>query len=166
MRKINIGVSKMNTKELILNQFEASYNRDTWFVSLKTAVEGIGSYQASYKNENSTHSIMEIVHHLYFYNLLELNRFKGIADHVSIKDNKTTFSNAGEMSWEQLLNKLFNTMKDWLDEMKRCDEEYIERYIESLTYINLHNAYHIGQILQIRKSYGMWDENKGVNYTV
>ncbi|WP_208589611.1 DinB family protein [Gracilibacillus suaedae] len=156
----------MNTKEFILNQFEACYNRDTWFVSLKTALEGVSSYQASYKSENSTHSIMEIVHHVYFYNLLELNRFKDIAEDVSVKDNKTTFSVASEMSWELLVNKLFTIMKDWIDELKRCDEEYIERHSQSLTYINLHIAYHIGQILQIRKSRGIWDENKGINYTV
>ncbi|QGH32878.1 DinB family protein [Gracilibacillus salitolerans] len=156
----------MNTKELILNQFEACYNRDTWFVSLKTALDGVSAEQASYKSESSTHSIMEIAHHLYFYNLLELNRFKDIADNVSVKDNKTTFTDAREMSWELLVNKLFTTMKDWIYEMKRCDEEYIKRYSESLTYINLHNAYHIGQILQIRKNQGIWNENKGINYTI
>ncbi|MGP4040145.1 DinB family protein [Gracilibacillus sp. D59] len=155
----------MTTKELILKQFQACHNRDTWFVSLKTALKGISAEQASYKSEDSTHSIIEIVHHLYFYNLLELNRFKEIPDHVSVTDNKTTFQNPKEMNWDSLVYKIFTAMADWEDEISRCDQEYLEKYLESLTYINLHNAYHIGQILQIRKSLGIWEGNNGINYT-
>ncbi|SFL91615.1 hypothetical protein SAMN04487943_10580 [Gracilibacillus orientalis] len=155
----------MNKKELILKQFEACHNKDTWFVSLKTAIEGVSSEQASYKSESATHSISEIVHHLYFYNLLELNRFKEIPDDVSVADNNATFRNAKEVSWKSLVSEILTTMEDWEYEIKCCDQDYLEKYSESLSYINLHNAYHIGQILQIRKLIGMWDSNNGINYT-
>lgn len=155
----------MKTNELILKQFRACHNTNTWFVSLKTALEGLSSEQVSNKSENSTNSILEIVNHLYFYNKLELNRFKKLPDNVSVSDNKTTFSNWQETSWEILVEQLLKTMTDWENEIESCDKEHLEKFIESLTYINLHNAYHIGQILHIRKSLGLWDESQGINYT-
>ncbi|MGN8647290.1 DinB family protein [Gracilibacillus sp. HCP3S3_G5_1] len=156
----------MNNKQFILNQFVACYNRDTWFVSLKTALDGITSEQASYKMENTVHSISEIVHHLYFYNLLELNRFREIPDLVSVTDNKKTFTDSEEIGWELLVEKIFTTFREWKREIEYCEEDYVEKFLESLYYINLHNAYHIGQIVQVRKNLGIWDENKGINYTI
>lgn len=148
-----------------MKQFRACHNQNTWFVSLNTALEGLSSEQASYKSISSTNSIFEIVNHLYFYNLLELNRFKGISENVSVSDNKTTFSNLQETSWELLVEQILNTMKDWENVIESCDNEHLEKSSETLTYINLHNAYHIGQILLIRKSRVIWDGSKGIHYT-
>ncbi|QDP41399.1 DinB family protein [Radiobacillus deserti] len=155
----------MNTKELILQQFKACHNTNTWFVSLKTALEGLNYEQVSNKSENSTNTILEIVNHLYFYNQLELNRFKNLPDNSSVEDNNDTFNNVQETSWEILVEQLLKTMTHWENEIESCAEKNLEKSIDSLTYINLHNAYHIGQILHIRKSLGLWDENKGIHYT-
>ncbi|MDL4842424.1 DinB family protein [Aquibacillus rhizosphaerae] len=155
----------MNTNELILEQFRACHSKNTWFVSLKTALGGLSSKQASNKCENSTNSIREIVEHLNFYNQLELTRFKSLPDNVSVLDNNDTFNHSQETSWDVLVEELLNTMGEWENEIGSCDEKYIEKFIESLTYINLHNAYHIGQIIYIRKSLGLWDKSQGINYT-
>ncbi|RKL64693.1 hypothetical protein CR203_24945 [Salipaludibacillus neizhouensis] len=155
----------MNIKELLLNQFRACHYRDTWFVSLNTALEGLSSEQASCKSKDSTNSILEIVNHLYFYNQLELNRFKGIANNVNVSDNKVTFSDLQKTSWTILVEQIFKTMTDWENVIESSDEAHLKKCSENLTYINLHNAYHIGQILYIRKSRGIWDGSGGINYT-
>ncbi|SHM43977.1 DinB family protein [Gracilibacillus kekensis] len=155
----------MNIKELILKQFQACHHTDTWFVSLHTALMGLNSQQAKAKTQSSTNSIFEIAHHLYFYNQLELQRFKGIDNKHNITDNRTTFHNEQELSWNRLVSELLQTMKEWEAEIERSNSESIEQFYENLTYINLHNAYHIGQIVHIRKLHGNWDEQAGVNYT-
>ncbi|WP_277679266.1 hypothetical protein [Gracilibacillus dipsosauri] len=33
-------------------------------------------------------------------------------------------------------------MTEWEEEIENSEEERLEQYLESLTYINLHNAYH------------------------
>ncbi|UOQ46709.1 DinB family protein [Gracilibacillus caseinilyticus] len=156
----------MNRKEVILNQFKACHNTDTWFVSLQTALKGLPAEQAYNYSAISVHSIFEIVNHLCFYNNLELNRFKGVQDNVQISDNETTFKPLTEKSWELLVEELFQTLERWQSAIEQSDEECIEKNAESLTYINLHNAYHIGQIVFIRKSLGTWNDSQGVHYNV
>jgi hypothetical protein len=36
-------------------------------------------------------------------------------------------------------------------------------WFEVLSQIALHNAYHIGQIVHLRKQHGIWDSNQGVS---
>ncbi|WP_058308180.1 DinB family protein [Gracilibacillus massiliensis] len=155
----------MNTKDLILKQFQACHRTDTWFVSLQTALEGLNRQQAKAKDQSATNSIFEIAHHLYFYNRIELQRFKGINNEHNITDNRTTFHNEQELSWDRLVSELLQTMKEWEAEIEHSNSESIEQFYENLTYINLHNAYHIGQIVHIRKHHHNWDEKVGVNYT-
>ncbi|UOQ86713.1 DinB family protein [Gracilibacillus salinarum] len=157
---------EINSKEVILDQFKACYNTDTWFVSLQTALQGLSAEQACDYSNISVHSIFEIVNHLSFYNELEFNRFKGLEDNVQISGNKMTFEPLPEKSWELLVEELFQTMERWQSAIEQSDEKYIEKNAESLTYINLHNAYHIGQIVFIRKSLGRWNESQGFDYNV
>ncbi len=57
-------------------------------------------------------------------------------------------------------------MTEWEEEIENSEEERLIRSCESLTYINLHNAYHIGQIVHIRKDGQFWDKGQGVDYTI
>lgn len=58
-------------------------------------------------------------------------------------------------------------MTEWEEEIQNSEEERLKRSCESLTYINLHNAYHIGQIVHIRKDGQFWDKGgQGVDYTI
>ncbi|QXE02410.1 hypothetical protein [Terribacillus sp. DMT04] len=48
-------------KPYILDQLEASYNKTTWFVPLKIAIEGLSAEQAAWIQAEETNSIHDII---------------------------------------------------------------------------------------------------------
>ena len=94
----------MTTKELLLEQFGASYDENGWFVALKNALQNLTAEQAIWKPENTDNSIWEILAHLNYYNNAYLERFKGNDFVYNISTNDETFSsaeNASEEAWRQ-----------------------------------------------------------------
>lgn len=152
----------MSIKELIIHQFEACYHKDTWYVSMHTAVKNLNAKDAVAKSASDNHSIFELVSHLYFFNKLELNRFKGIPDTIKIQSSKDSFQTNDD--WEQLVSKMMQLFSEWITEVENSKEQRIIDNLESFQYMNLHNAYHIGQIVHIRKELGLWDSTHGVHY--
>ena len=56
----------MTTKETLLEQFTACYDKNGWFVALKNAVKDLTADEANWKTENLDNSIWEILSHLNF----------------------------------------------------------------------------------------------------
>jgi hypothetical protein len=86
-------------------------------------------------------------------------------------DNDTTFR-SDESDWQQTLAKLDSVMLEWRNELAAMDDarlsehvnaEYQEPFWKPLAHQNIHNAYHIGQILLLRKLQGSWNPEKGVS---
>ncbi|WP_137790191.1 DinB family protein [Bacillus sp. E(2018)] len=161
----------MNQKTILLSQMAANHNEPNWFVPIERALEGLTLEQASEKSGNSN-SILEIVNHLIFWNERYLERFKGNSPDRKIKSNDETFENENNRDWETAKNQLFSVLKDWTAALKEADESIFEisahedrhdPWYSVLANINIHNAYHIGQIIEIRKSKGNWDSSKGVH---
>ena len=46
--------------------------------------------------------------------------------------------------------------------METADESKLKEEAQRLTRISTHNAYHIGQIIFVRKEQGSWDPKNGV----
>ena len=53
-------------------------------------------------------------------------------------------------------------MTDWEKAVEAADEKKIEAAASTIAHIGTHNAYHIGQIIVIRRLQGSWDPAKGV----
>ena len=47
--------------------------------------------------------------------------------------------------------------------VETADEEKLKESAQLFTHISTHNAYHIGQIIYVRKEQGSWDPKNGVN---
>ncbi|MFD6441736.1 DinB family protein [Peribacillus sp. NPDC060186] len=117
-----------------------------------------------------------MVNHLIFWNERYLNRFKGLPLSQEEVNNNATFDstnpNETNEEWQSVVLQLLRVMSDWADAFKDCDEEkfHSAAYKESdapwssvIANINIHNAYHIGQIVEIRKAQGVWDSKNGFN---
>lgn len=153
----------MNTKDVFLSQLSACHNQNTWFVSLNNAINGLTAETASWKSHETVNSIWEIINHLSYYNQRYLNRFKGIPITKGVDTNDITFENVDGLSWEQTVELIDNILSEWSISIKECGEEKLQRWSSDLTHLTLHNAYHIGQIVQIRKQNEMWDPKQGVH---
>jgi uncharacterized damage-inducible protein DinB len=155
----------------LLEQFTACYDENNWFVSLKSALSGVTAEQASWKPANVDNSIWESVNHLIFWNETYLRRYRGELNEPQDIENKATFRSS-ETDWQATLSKLDAVMQEWREKLKTIDDEKLESPVNAqyqapwrvpLAHQNIHNAYHIGQILLLRKLQGSWNPEKGVS---
>ena len=161
-------------KSLLLSQFAACHDCEGWFVPLHKALDGVTAEQATWKENESTNSIWEIVNHLTFWNDRYLKRFRDLPTSEEQTDNDATFAGpedlANELDWLSTVVKLLATRSDWRISIRQCDETKLyspvrrsskDPWMDVIAHINIHNAYHLGQIVQIRKTQGSWNPNKG-----
>jgi hypothetical protein len=130
--------------------------------------------KALWKEGNLDHSIWEIVIHLHYWNRRWIQRyFEGV-----VEDSKETIdatfrgSGAGEEEWQTIKTDLLQVFSEWkhaletIDETKlneKVSDEYEAPWSVPIANMNIHNAYHIGQIVLIRKLQGSWNSNQGVS---
>jgi uncharacterized damage-inducible protein DinB len=162
----------MQQKNILLEQLSACHNQNGWFVSLKSALNGLTEDYADWKSSEDSNSIRENVNHLLFWNERYLGRFNGIPEVEMVGNNDTTFRNQEELSWSGTVEKLNRIFEEWAAAIRECDESKFisptttqndSPWSTTLSHITIHNAYHIGQIVQIRKLQGSWDSKQGVH---
>jgi uncharacterized damage-inducible protein DinB len=166
---------EMTSKELLLEQFTVSYDRNGWFVALKNALVNLTAEQAAWKPEGADNSIWEILAHLNYYNRAYLERFKGVDYQYTKSSNDETFAggeNDSEEAWQAEVAEFGVIMDGWREQLEAAPEEkFAELYQPKnesawgsyITQINMHNAHHGGQIVILRKLQGSWDSAKGVS---
>ena len=161
----------MSAKEVLLEQFTACYDEDGWHVSLRKALDGVTAEQAGWKPEGADHSIWELVNHTIFWNERWLKRYRGEINQPQDIENTGTFL-SGESDWQATLDHLWAVMDEWRSKLNEISAEKLEEQVNDewqvpwrspLAHQNIHNAYHIGQIVLLRKLQGSWDSSKGVS---
>lgn len=166
----------MNSKQILVEQMQACHNNQTgWFVTSNTAISGLTAEQAAWRDGSSNNSIRQIVNHLIFWNKRYLNRFKEIPNPEFKGDNDDTFESGDltDAGWKKTVEDLDAVMQEWVEALKTADEKKLEgtkdenspedTWSATIAQITVHNAYHIGQIVNLRKQHGSWDKSNGVN---
>lgn len=140
--------------------FSTSYNTTEWFVSFKQAVKGLTHQQAT--QQMAGQSIFGIVAHLTYWNERYLNKMKGLPQSSPmIKENEQTFLQHSDKTWEQLLQKAEEVFEGWIKHLESLTEKDAEHF-GPIANTAMHNAYHIGQIVTLRKLQGSWNSEDGV----
>ncbi|MFB4212755.1 DinB family protein [Shouchella sp. JSM 1781072] len=153
----------MSTREFILIQLGVIHDQQGWFVPLNHAVKDITPEQAAWTSSDQSNSIWGIVEHLIFYNERYLDRFQKISVHREPVDSiADTFNISNQRSWPEAAAYLNELMLKWRDAVKEAKPEDFTEAMTDLTHLTLHNAYHIGQIVSIRKQQGSWRTDLGV----
>lgn len=158
-------------KELLVAQIAACTNQENWFVPFEKSVQNLTAEQAAWNNVDGSNSIWSIVYHLTFWNERYLKRFKGEALTDAVEDNNETFNVSDvqitEENWNSEVNRLMHCLKNWQEAILHADEAKLDSRVveeneyvwwQSISDIALHNAYHIGQIVDIRKRQGSWNQ--------
>jgi uncharacterized damage-inducible protein DinB len=164
----------MTKKDIIMEQMKACFEEESWFVTIKKALEGITSEQAEWKPEGGN-SIREILNHLIFWNQRYLHRYKHIPV-AKFDDNDYTFTNESTGQniddWKDTISKLYEVYSEWINILEEADDTRLEgeafpgygsTWYVVLLNITIHNAYHIGQIVTLRKQQGSWNPAQGVS---
>jgi uncharacterized damage-inducible protein DinB len=149
-------------KSILSEQLRSTHNKAEWFVPANTAVEGLSAEQASWTDGKGNHSVGQLVNHLIFWDRRELQKFKGEPQDKFSGNNDETFNNFNAKQWSAAVKQLDEVMSDWEKAVESADETKLKDWYSDVAHIGSHNAYHIGQIVFVRKEQGSWNPEKGV----
>jgi len=147
---------------VLLEQLRTTHNQQEWYVPANVAVQGLTAEQAMWSPGKGNHSVGQLAYHLWFWDTQELAHFKGEKAPPFDGNNNETFDKFTAAQWEELVKKLDQIMADWEKAVETADEKTLAAKADMVAHVGAHNAYHIGQILYVRKLEGVWNPEKGV----
>ncbi|MEH7109596.1 DinB family protein [Bacillus sp. JJ1764] len=157
-----------HAKDVLKDQLLANANDISWYVPFSKSVANLKEEEAFWKPNDESNSIAEIVQHLLYWNETWQKRYK--KSHVNavapISDNNESFIIPENKTFADLKQSLLEVLLKWQDLLT---EEKVEtdvngfpetaKWWEVLGNLSTHNAYHIGQIVYIRKQQKSWKFN-------
>ena len=147
---------------VLLEQLRTTHNDEDWFVPASVAVAGLTADQAKWTPGAGQHSVGQLAYHLWFWDTRSLARFKGEKPSAFSGNNDETFNDFTPAQWDDLVKKLDRVLTDWETAVEQADDQKLAENASLIAHVGAHNAYHLGQILYVRKLEGVWDPNKGV----
>jgi uncharacterized damage-inducible protein DinB len=156
-----------HAKDVLADQLLANANDPSWYQPFSVSIKDLSEEEAFWKPNKDSNSIAEIVQHLLYWNETWQTRYQ--KSHVnavpSIGNNNKSFIIPENQTFDHLKDRLLEVLLQWKELLT---EEKIEKDVngfsehvkwwEVLGNITTHNAYHIGQIIYIRKLQKSWKE--------
>ena len=147
---------------VLLEQLHDTHDKEDWFVPASTAVAGLTAEQAAWSPGKGSHSVGQLAYHIWFWDAQALAGFNGTKKMAFSGNNDDTFNNFNPAQWDDLVKKLNQVLADWETAVENADDAKLAANASLIAHVGEHNAYHIGQILYVRKLQGDWDASKGV----
>lgn len=147
---------------VLLEQLRTTHNEEDWFVPASIAVDGLTAEQAKWTPGKDMHSVGQLAYHLWFWNTTELAHFKGEKPPAFDGNNDETFNDFNAAQWDDLQKKLNQVLTDWEKAVEAADDQKLAANASLIAHVGAHNAYHVGQMIYVRKMQGVWDPSKGV----
>ncbi len=147
---------------VLLEQLRTTHTAEDWFVPANIAVQGLTADQAKWSPGKGSHSVGQLAYHIWYWDARSLAQFKGEPVAAFDGNNNETFDNFTAAQWDDLVKKLDQVLTDWEKAVETADDQKLAEKASLIAHVGAHNAYHIGQILYVRKLEGAWDPNKGV----
>ncbi|MFD2700222.1 DinB family protein [Paenibacillus shunpengii] len=166
-------MSSYGLKSLLL-QVAQNENNEYWYVPLSKALSGLSAEMGAWKPGGSVNTIWQTLNHMNYYNQKILNKLTGNKEAKDGLTNIETFGSPGDPSDEtafaatcQKAENLYSLIRKELENMEKkglspegmgtVDQTFLT---EELPQWVQHDAYHIGQIVLIRKLRGDWKNNQ------
>lgn len=148
-------------KSILLEQLRSTHNKAEWFVPANTAVDGLTAEQAAW-TDGKNHSVGQLAYHLVFWDEESLAKFKGEPPVKFSGKNDDTFNNYDPKKWNETVKELDQVLTDWEKAVESADSAKLNKWASTIAHIGTHNAYHIGEMVMVRKEQGSWNPEKGV----
>ena len=156
----------MQKRDMLISGWDAAFDKEGWYPPLRAALKNVDYRQSTWKAPGkASHSIGELTDHLLYYKKRFLFRLENKTWTSKIDSNDETFhAKAGGSSenWEQSVRELElvhqKIRKKIIDLSDNdLDSKLPEIAVDAqLLTLIMHDAYHTGQIVFIRKLYGSW----------
>lgn len=149
-------------REVLLAELKSTHDSEEWFVPANIAVKGLTAEQANWRDSKGNHSVGQLAYHLVYWNRRNLERLKGETPEKFSGNNDETFDKFDAKKWNETVQQLDDVMKELENWVQTADEAKLKESAQVFTHISTHNAYHIGEIIYVRKEQGSWDPKNGV----
>jgi hypothetical protein len=149
-------------KSVLLQQLKDTHTNSNWFVCADVALAGLTPEQANWKDGKGNHSVGQLAYHIWFWNERNLRNLRGEHPEKFTGNNDETFDKFDPKNWSETVQKLDAVLTELEKMVENADEAKLKAIAPTIANINAHNAYHIGEIVMVRKEQGVWDASKGV----
>jgi len=149
-------------KGVLLFNLKRTHNVKDWFVPANVAVAGLTPEQAAWSDGKGNHSVGQLTYHLVFWDRRSLAKFQGEQEGKYSGNNDDTFTNFDPKKWNDLVKQLDEVMTEWEKAVESADDAKLKANFEVISNIATHNAYHIGEMVMVRKEQGSWNPENGV----
>ena len=150
-------------RSILLNQLHSTHDKSDWFVCGNVAVANLTPEQAAWSDGKGNHSVGQLTYHLVFWNKRALQNFRGEKPPKFSGNNDETFTNFDAKQWNDLTHQLDQVMTGIEQAVQNASDAQLAEWAPTIANIATHNAYHIGEIVMVRKEHGVWDASKGVH---
>jgi hypothetical protein len=149
-------------RSLLLQELHTTHDQAAWFVPINVAVDGLTAEQAQWQPPAGGHSAGQLTYHLLYWNRRNLVKFKGGTLDEYDGNNDETFVKFDDKQWSDTIKQLDQVMTDLEKLVESAADQKLALWAPTLANICTHNAYHVGQIVYVRKLQGSWNPAKGV----
>ncbi|GIO04083.1 hypothetical protein J31TS6_01110 [Brevibacillus reuszeri] len=151
-----------HAKDVVADQLLANANDPSWYLPFSDSVKDVSENAAFWKPSEDSNSIAELTQHLIYWNETWQTRYieNDVQAVPSIGDNNKSFLIPENHTFVMLKEKLLEVLLKWqplLSEEKVASS--VHGFGEPVSWwavlgnVSTHNAFHIGQIVYIRKLY-------------
>ncbi len=151
--------SPATLKSTLLQELRETHNQKNWFVSEKEAAGGLTGEQAA-ASDGKVHSVGQLVQHLNYWNAVVLARFKSQKKDVT-SDNNETFK-FDPKQWDATQKQYDEIMTEMEKTVESADDATLAKIAPTVARVAQHNAYHIAEMVTVRKMQGTWNPETGV----
>lgn len=149
-------------RSVLLDQLRSTHSKTQDFVCLDVAVANLTAQQAGWTDGKGNHSVGQLAYHLLFWTRRDLEGMRGVTPAKFSGDNDQTFNDFDPKKWDDTLHQLDETLNEIEKLAASASDEQFDKWAPTLAAISAHNAYHIGEMVMVRKEQGVWDPSKGV----
>ena len=152
-------------KEVLLRSWDYAMDQEDWSPPLADALKGVTAEQARWKPQGEAgNSIWENVQHLTYYKERLLRRLKGLPKQPNLASNTDTFTvtESREEAWAGAVEKLKSIHAELRGYLQALEDDGgpEDSPADELMSLAVHDAYHTGQIVLVRKLQGSWPRKR------
>jgi uncharacterized damage-inducible protein DinB len=150
----------MTTRDRLISLFDKLYQGSPWIdVNIKETLKDITAVQASKRVLKDCNTIWEITNHLVQWRLNVLQRVQGKIMTTPAHNYIQRITENSDEAWAATLDQFSDTQEEWNRFLLALKEEDLEKvypvnemtYYEHIQGIIQHDAYHLGQIVLLKK---------------
>jgi uncharacterized damage-inducible protein DinB len=154
----------LKQRDLLLYALDSTYDKESWYAPLKDAVAGLTAEQAMWKpSGEAVKSIWENVNHLMYYKERMAATLEGREWSHHLDGDETfalTDQKESDQEWAKVVERAESAQQQLRQAVSTLTENEIESLERKLLDIMMHDAYHTGQIIQLRKMQGSWPSQR------